>query len=192
MKISKLNKLSVITLCTLMSIATSAQAVIVNFSLSGQIDIAESNNPFALSSGDIITASGTFDDSPIGAGETYINFSTAINNMEINIGNTVYTDSMDIYGGAYLYFFDGIFTGLDYRSYSDAMTIASSANPGFIINGGISDSVDKDLILETTFVEGSWDPQSFTITAVPVPAAVWLFGSGLIFLAGFTRRQSKS
>ena len=31
---------------------------------------------------------------------------------------------------------------------------------------------------------------SMTITAVPVPAAVWLFGSGLIGLAGFMRRKA--
>ena len=29
-----------------------------------------------------------------------------------------------------------------------------------------------------------------TITAVPVPAAVWLFGSGLLGLAGFARRRT--
>ena len=30
---------------------------------------------------------------------------------------------------------------------------------------------------------------NFTITAVPVPAAVWLFGSGLIGLVGIARRK---
>lgn len=30
---------------------------------------------------------------------------------------------------------------------------------------------------------------SFTVTTVPVPAAVWLFGTGLIGLAGFARRK---
>ena len=28
-----------------------------------------------------------------------------------------------------------------------------------------------------------------SVSAVPVPAAVWLFGSGLIGLAGFARRK---
>jgi len=31
----------------------------------------------------------------------------------------------------------------------------------------------------------------FTVTPVPVPAAIWLFGSGLIGLAGITRRKRK-
>jgi hypothetical protein len=29
------------------------------------------------------------------------------------------------------------------------------------------------------------------LTAVPVPAAVWLFGSGLIGLVGFARRKNQ-
>lgn len=31
-----------------------------------------------------------------------------------------------------------------------------------------------------------------TVAAVPLPAAAWLFGSGLLFLAGFNRRPRKS
>lgn len=191
MNISKLNTLTAITFCMLTTTMTPAQSAIVDFSLTGQIDIAEASNPFGLAVGDTISAVGTFDDSVIGAGETFVDFSTSVNNMEITIGNTIFTDSMDIYGGAYIYFFDGVFTGLDYKSYSATKTISSSANPGFVINGGVSDSTNQDIILETTFVEGTWNPDSFTVTAVPVPAAMWLFGSGLIFLTGFTRRNRK-
>ena len=35
---------------------------------------------------------------------------------------------------------------------------------------------------------GQWDTNA-NITVVPVPAAVWLFGSGLIGLAGVVRRK---
>lgn len=34
-----------------------------------------------------------------------------------------------------------------------------------------------------------WDDVSLTETVVPVPAAVWLFGSGLLGLVGFARRR---
>ena len=30
-----------------------------------------------------------------------------------------------------------------------------------------------------------------SMSAVPVPAAVWLFGSGILGLAGFTKRKSR-
>jgi hypothetical protein len=35
-------------------------------------------------------------------------------------------------------------------------------------------------------------PSGFTTTVVPVPAAVWLFGSGLMGLAAITRREKKA
>jgi len=35
----------------------------------------------------------------------------------------------------------------------------------------------------------AWAVQSGDVSAVPVPAALWLFGSGLIGLAGFARRK---
>ncbi len=34
--------------------------------------------------------------------------------------------------------------------------------------------------------------QNYTISAVPVPAAVWLFGSALLGLTGVTRRRAKA
>jgi len=37
----------------------------------------------------------------------------------------------------------------------------------------------------------AWAVQSGDIGAVPVPAAVWLFGSGLLGLAGFARRKQR-
>lgn len=33
---------------------------------------------------------------------------------------------------------------------------------------------------------------SFTVTAIPVPAAIWLFGSGLLGLAGISRHQKST
>jgi hypothetical protein len=36
-----------------------------------------------------------------------------------------------------------------------------------------------------------WDDASLEVSAVPVPAAVWLFGSGLLGLVGVARRKSR-
>ncbi len=38
----------------------------------------------------------------------------------------------------------------------------------------------------------AWAVRSGDVAAVPVPGAVWLFGSGLIGLASFTRRKNKT
>ena len=40
-----------------------------------------------------------------------------------------------------------------------------------------------------TFSNYAWAVQSGDVSAVPVPAAVWLFGSGLLGLAGISRRK---
>ncbi len=37
--------------------------------------------------------------------------------------------------------------------------------------------------------EPTWDGQAAAVSAVPIPAAVWLFGSGLLGLVGIARRK---
>ena len=37
----------------------------------------------------------------------------------------------------------------------------------------------------------AWAVQSGDISAVPIPAAIWLFSSGLIGLIGLARRKNK-
>jgi len=54
---------------------------------------------------------------------------------------------------------------------------------GFGMNDGGQGSV------YTTTRLYAWAVQSGDVSAVPVPAAVWLFASGLITLIGFSRRQ---
>lgn len=58
-------------------------------------------------------------------------------------------------------------------------------------------SVGDWYVTPTFYVDGLLDAQLttllplFTVTAVPVPAAVWLFGSGLIGFLGLARRKRK-
>lgn len=55
-----------------------------------------------------------------------------------------------------------------------------------VLTGGGYDPTAATWRLSTTSTGGSY---SMSITAVPVPAAVWLFGSGLIGLIGIARRK---
>jgi len=50
----------------------------------------------------------------------------------------------------------------------------------------------------TSFLNGSWDGSgipsndwSATVSAVPIPGAIWLFGSGLIGLIGMSKKNKK-
>jgi hypothetical protein len=162
---------------TLLFGAVNVHAAPVSFTLYGEISTANSSNPFNLSAGNTVFVAGVFDDSPIGSGLVFIDFSTPYNNMEITIGNTIYTDAMDTIGGASLYFFDGIFDGLDYE-----------ASDGTFDSWGYLGASQPDFT--GTDIEGNWIASSFEVTAVPLPAAVWLFGSGLVFLASIFRRRS--
>lgn len=79
----------------------------------------------------------------------------------------------------------------------------TSADPGLpgnpdgwlaqtVLGGGLN---DPSTIGDTGFQNNviSWNPGAWinsTVKPVPVPAAVWLFGSGLIGLIGFARRRA--
>ncbi len=184
-------------LCLLILAAGSAQAAMVNFTLTGQITIADANNPFGVAVGNEVTAAGVFDDSQyledisLAAGITYIDFSTTYNNMNITIGDISYSDSDDILGGPYMYFLNGALDGLSYRAITANHSFSSSGENDFAFNGGVPDATIIDEFVANTYIQGNWTASSYTVTAVPVPAATWLFGSGLVFLSGFIRSRRK-
>ena len=185
-----IKKISVLAL-VMAGIVTSinANAAMVNFSLSGEIASLDTNNPFSLTESDLITVSGSYDDSDIGDGVMFVDFSTNFNNMEITIGNTIYTDAMDTIGGASLYFSNGIFDGVDYAALDDSFN-----SSGFL---GLTDPVTGALLSDYAGIgfEGNWIASSFStsdnlsVTTVPIPAPFWLLGSGLVLLAGRLRRK---
>ena len=43
---------------------------------------------------------------------------------------------------------------------------------------------------EDVINKGFYDSGAISLTTIPIPAAIWLFGTGLIALLGFTRRKS--
>jgi len=168
--------------CLAVLTASQAQSAIVQFSINGEITDAYSN-PFGLSTGDLISATGVFDDSSISAaGVSYVDFSLSYNNMVIEVGSVNYTDELDLLGGASLYFSDGILDGMDYEAIS-----------GSFDSWGYFGQVDYyGVALEDftgTGIAGNWILDSYQVTAVPVPAAVWLFASGMLLLGGIARRR---
>lgn len=171
-------------LCLLMLLcATTAQAALVNFSLTGYVDGSE--GAYGLDVGDTITASGTFDDSAIFVSPYTVYFDAAHsgNSLTLYAGSLTLSHTQDDYftvGGSPRFEFDemGGLTGVNfYAALPDYSTFESGVD-AFILN-------DADF----NFVTGYWDLGSFTMTPVPVPAAVWLMSSGLLGLAGLARRR---
>ena len=65
---------------------------------------------------------------------------------------------------------------------------SASGDAVFGGSGGFSLNPDQDLVLLTNFTYANWSP----VSAVPVPAAIWLFGTALLGLTGFRQRKGPS
>src|SRR3989344_6596998 len=153
-----------------------AQAAMVNFTVTGEVDSA-SGSPYGLVVGSTITASGTFDDSVISTAPYTVYFDSApansSNTMTIVADSyTWYQTQDDSYGsGGYPNLVldgGGNFVGINFHALlDDGISAFDSFSSTFYINDAAYDTVS-----------GLWNVSSFTMTPVPVPAALWLFGSG--------------
>lgn len=94
------------------------------------------------------------------------------------------------------------FTEQTAASFDSEFTVDDPANVGGIsaFSMEIGDSSFNDLSLSYEMSGGTWSATdgntfnvvsgTFTVSAVPVPAAVWMFGSGLIGLIGVKRKKA--
>lgn len=162
----------------LMVVASSANAALVNYTVTG--DVLLGTNPFGLVPGDTITATGQLDDSVLIDGTGSILFGSGSGNtMTINVGNTEFYASHDsdyAIGLPTLHFTGGLLDDFDtfiMAGVNDAPADFSSYLLGF--NDGAS-------------MYGEWQ-ETVEFSPVPVPAAVWLFGSGLLGLIGFAKHK---
>jgi len=86
------------------------------------------------------------------------------------------------------------------QNYAAPFDWGATANIPVVLNWGITGSTwatidgDSDGIPGTAMTAGPFTGFSpyFSVTAVPVPAAAWLFGSGLLGLVGVARRRRKA
>ncbi|WP_158675232.1 DUF1566 domain-containing protein [Thiohalobacter thiocyanaticus] len=77
----------------------------------------------------------------------------------------------------------GPFSNVQSDFYFSGSALGSSNAWGFFFRNGTQDAIGQ------SFSEFAWAVRSGDVSAVPVPAAVWLFGSGLLGLLGLARRQ---
>ena len=77
----------------------------------------------------------------------------------------------------------------------DSLVVESDSNAGFLhLSGTGSVSGNGEALTDADWSFSAHNTTSYTMsvtaTVVPVPAAVWLFGSGLLGLAGYARRKA--
>lgn len=113
----------------------------------------------------------------------------------LSLGNEVFFEN--VYGGGYWTSEDYVWTGQSYEDPAGS-TPESAGKPyprvpldgyGWLFYFG-GDPGGHKTLLRTGNSRGAWAVRNGDVTAVPLPAAVWLFGSGLLGLAGLARRRA--
>jgi Lamin Tail Domain len=76
---------------------------------------------------------------------------------------------------------------------SNNFTVSIARIPnGFDSNDNLADFQQGCITPGTANIAGTGDCTSLAVNAVPLPAAVWMFGSGILGLVGVARRQHRS
>lgn len=167
---------SAASLCgALMVITPTAEAALVNYTFSGVVDSgsligANYNGNFAYDNA-TLTNSGS---EAIDLSSLSVNFLSSA----YNIANADFTSTAD--------FLDGVFLGINYS--------ASILNPSFTLGSGLATGSPTDAYFSYQTVDGDSGFGSLIfakVTSVPLPAAVWLFGSALAGFGAFARRKRR-
>jgi hypothetical protein len=163
-----------------------ANATLLNYTIIGDVILGDETDPnaFGLTAGDTITATGVFNDSVLTGGTGTIDFSSGSgNSMTIFVGTETFFASNDSRFGT------GLGPSIDLSSFSlsdfDFQAFLGTNGAVADFNSNFTSFDDFDMLF------GDWQT-TISLTAVPVPAAVWLFGSGLLGLAGVARRNRAS
>jgi len=185
---TKRNLTALLAGLTLLVLNGQAHASLLSFSVMGDPQLVVAGNPFGLSpcSGtctESISATGIFDDSGLsGVGTEFIYFGSGSgNSITTHVGTVDFLESMDVdYAGGsdpFLEFQDGSLVSVNLLFTSGTNAAAADfTSSGTLFGSG-------------SVLSGLWDANSFNTTVVPVPAAVWLFGSGLLCFASVARRK---
>jgi hypothetical protein len=163
--------------------AASAASVTYNYVITGDMIVGEEtfDNAFDLFAGNTVKASGTFTADLSVFGNVTVSFGLLSGNtMSIDLNGTLLSASNDdsyLGGGApSLTFNAGELVDFDYFK-----TTSPTFNSSFLFFDNLN---GNDSML------GEWRATPTTLTVVPVPAAAWLLGSGLLGLIGLARRRS--
>lgn len=151
-------------------------AASVGFTASGDVESADAGNAFLLTDTSTISASGVFDDSGF-TGSGLESFDTT---LSLTVGSVSFTEADEI-GDTQIVFQDGSFLGFHFTTGfgNDIDGPIAFFDSAFDFFNGEDDNM--------AYMDGTWNSTSYAV--VPVPAALWLFGSGLIALVGFMRRK---
>lgn len=162
-----------------------ANAAPVDFTLQGNVSSADPGNIFNVVVGDTITATGSFDDSLLSGG------TGTVTDTLITVGILTFDNSMEVFGAAEITLTaGGALFDFTYEANEGANGALADFDSFFTSFTGSALNGPKSKGQPTALsIAGAWDTNTFNVAVVPVPAAVWLFGSGLIGLVSVARRK---
>jgi hypothetical protein len=163
---------SVSVLSALLIITPASEASLINYNFDGTVDSG-------LLTGEIYNGSFAFDNA------TLINTgseSIILSSLTFNFLTSNYTLNADLTPSAD--FLDGLFLGISYS--------ASGLDPSFAFVSASGSGLPGDVpYFSYQTVSGDSGFGSLNITAVPLPAAIWLFASSLGLTSLFSRKKIK-
>lgn len=174
--VNKRRKNYIFSMLILLLSMGSVNAALVGFTAEGTVGTADPGNIFGLntSTSNTIFASGVFDDAVFSTSGNLTSYTTT---LSLDVGTQDFTEA-DALGVTEIVFQDDAFLGFNF--FTDFGSTAFFDSTFDFFNGE-----DDDF----NYIDGSWNVASYSVSAVPVPAAAWLFGSGLLALVGFFRRK---
>lgn len=173
---------------------TAVQAHAGSVNVSGQIDYVTDNDATGITLASPVSLFLEWQNDALvdPVGESTVIFDPAfLNSMAFTLGGLTITND-PLYGDApTAHFTDGLFDGFEMNWYSASIGGVSGVNWSIFATTGIK-SLDQTgsiffEILDEGSVSGDWFEGS--LNPVPVPGAIWLFGSGLIGLVGIRRKR---
>ena len=184
-----MNKIQKIVSGLFLAIAMgSAHAATMNFEMTGDVDYwADAGNEFGLDLNHTISVIGSFDDSVLVGGLGAIDFSAGSGNtFTLEVGSQIFFESDDNN-----FDFGFPLLTIDVNSAFSSFAFVTDQPNGMFFDSyfDVFDAQDQ----YGAQINGTWNFDSLAVTPaltpVPVPAAFWLFGTGLIGLAGFAKRK---
>ena len=134
--------------------------------------IADANGPYVITAGDDLTLDASGSIAPFGEGIDSLMFRWDVND------DGSFLDASGVMPT--LLWSDLVSLGLSAPYFGDVTVEVTYI--GDFFNGDVLSTNDIP-------IEPDFDTTSLTINAIPIPAAIWLFGSGLIGLVGIARRK---
>ena len=168
---------------------TSAQAALINFSFEGTVGSTLSGpgiDPFGLTTGDMISVMGTYDDSVIPGGSGSTSFALPGEGFTITVGalTLLHTDSL----GSSLTLAGGTLLGFGYLFIEGLTGPVGGLNFGTPLDFSFSFTSEGFTVAGDGGLFGGIEPDTFAVSA-PEPGLVGLLAIGVAGAAVMRRRK---